>query len=137
MSEVEKVIAALEATLEDEYTAELFGAPVDIPGYTDIIEKPVDLGTLLLEAKQGKLKDAAEAWNLVNLMWSNCKQYNNTPADEPIIQAMKSSQALWNREWRAAGLSIPRPSKQDTEEVAISSQEASLPANFGQLQSKF
>lgn len=118
-SELDAAKAAVEATLRDANTSALFGQPVDptlLPDYLDIVKHPKDLGSILgdLEASlqgSGPYTTAQDVLNDVQLVWTNCLQYNNRPEDKPIVDICRLSSKLFNKEWRKAGLSSNKSGK--------------------------
>jgi hypothetical protein len=138
--ELRRVKLALENVLEDAATAELFGAPVpeSIVGYYDVITNPVDLGTLLNEVEKSikgqdgaPRLDASSVFKSVQQMWENCLKYNNAPEDEPIVQTMHYSKAIFETQWRAQNLPImDTPIKQA--QPSPVSDENSIPSTFSQ-----
>jgi hypothetical protein len=114
-SELLAARAAVAASLEDEDTAALFGEPVDpgvLPDYLDIIKEPKDLGTVLADIDKsikgaGPYRDAKDVFRDVQLIWSNCRRYNNRPEDKPIVEICRHSSDWFNEEWRKAGLVVP------------------------------
>lgn len=48
----------------------------DVQDYTTIIKEPMDLGTLYKNLDEDKYKDEESFLYDLNLIWSNCKQYN-------------------------------------------------------------
>lgn len=107
--------AAVAGSLEDEDTAALFGEPVDpgvLPDYLSIIKEPKDLGTVLEDLDKsikgaGPYRNAKDVFRDVQLIWSNCRRYNNRPEDKPIVDICRYSSKLFNEEWRKAGLLVP------------------------------
>ncbi|KAH9810605.1 hypothetical protein DFH28DRAFT_985231 [Melampsora americana] len=49
----------------------------DAPDYYDIIKKPMDLGTVLKKVKSGQYKAKGQFIEDLELIWSNCFQYNS------------------------------------------------------------
>lgn len=142
--ELRRVKLALENVLQDAATAELFGAPVpeSIVGYYDIITNPVDIGTLLNEVEQSirgqdgaPRLDASSVFKSVQQMWDNCMRYNSAAEDEPIVQTMHYSKAIFDREWRAQNLPIiDTPLKQAHPSPV--SDELTIPSTFSQTAGK-
>jgi hypothetical protein len=62
-----------------------FAAPVnvkDVPGYTDVVEQPMDLGTILTKLSRGVYDRQWERVTQdVNLVWTNCFRYNRIDAE--------------------------------------------------------
>ncbi|WWD15998.1 hypothetical protein CI109_100422 [Kwoniella shandongensis] len=49
----------------------------DAPDYYEVIKKPMDLSTILRNIKARKYKNKAEFASDLNLIWSNCYEYNS------------------------------------------------------------
>lgn len=118
--ELEAARDALVRTLQDESTSLLFGEPVDptLPGYLDVISHPKDLGTILADCERSLEEgvpylNAASIWGDVQIVWNNCFTYNDRPEDETIIDILRHSQKIFNREWKRAGLRVITPSASD------------------------
>ncbi|BEJ14424.1 hypothetical protein CspHIS471_0401910 [Cutaneotrichosporon sp. HIS471] len=74
---LEKMVNELKASPE----AAPFLKPVskrDAPDYSQYISKPMDLQTLLRNAKNHKYKNKKDFANDVDLIWQNCLTYNTT-----------------------------------------------------------
>eukprot|EP00850_Spirogloea_muscicola_P010510 SM000062S19896 [mRNA] locus=s62:202418:203218:+ [translate_table: standard] len=93
-----------------------FRAPVDpvaldIADYFDVVDKPMDLGTIRRRlAAGGHYASAAEVRADVDLVWANCRRYN-LPGD-PILRLLDATEASFDRTWDAAGLRRPLPEVQ-------------------------
>ncbi|BBM97304.1 protein MpBromo1 [Marchantia polymorpha subsp. ruderalis] len=106
-------------------SAEPFNEPVDpvaleIPDYLDVIKEPMDLGTIRELLESGThYTTAQEVYEDVQLVWSNCRKYNQE--GDPIMDIMKTAETVFNRHWNAAGLqdymsSAVNPRKTNQEE---------------------
>jgi Bromodomain len=112
--ELEAARKAVVAALLDANVNVLFGSPVDtsaLTDYLDIVDNPKDLGTVLADLESslegtGPYKSAADVFNDVLLVWSNCLKYNDRPEDKAIVDICKRSAKLFEREWRKAGLEV-------------------------------
>lgn len=65
----------------------LFCEPVDpqrdnCPEYLNIIEEPMDLGTILNKIYLDLYRCAAEFWQDVGLVWKNCLKFNQEPTSD-------------------------------------------------------
>eukprot|EP00850_Spirogloea_muscicola_P025893 SM004704S16641 [mRNA] locus=s4704:340:1107:+ [translate_table: standard] len=93
-----------------------FRAPVDpvaldIADYFEVIDKPMDLGTIRRRlAAGGHYASAAHVRADVELVWANCQRYN-LPGD-PILRLLDATEAAFDRAWDAAGLRMPVPEVQ-------------------------
>ncbi|KAL2651968.1 hypothetical protein R1flu_020096 [Riccia fluitans] len=89
-------------------SAEPFNEPVDpvaleIPDYFDVIKEPMDFGTIREALESGiKYASAHEVFEDVQLIWSNCRKYNQE--GDPIMDIMRTAETVFNRHWNAAGL---------------------------------
>ncbi|EGG10960.1 uncharacterized protein MELLADRAFT_92359 [Melampsora larici-populina 98AG31] len=61
----------------------------DAPDYYDIIKKPMDLGTVLKKVKSGQYKAKGQFIEDLELIWSNCFQYNSF-VSHPLRTAAES-----------------------------------------------
>ena len=114
--ELEAAKKAIAAALLDANVNLLFGSPVDIsvlPDYLDIVDNPKDLGTVLADVESslegsGTYKTALDVYKDVSLVWTNCTKYNDRPEDKAIVDICKRSAKLFDKEWRKAGLEVPK-----------------------------
>ncbi|KAK6130098.1 hypothetical protein DH2020_036148 [Rehmannia glutinosa] len=73
--------------------AEPFNAPVNpvalgIPDYFDVIDTPMDFGTICSNLEKGvKYKNSEDVFNDVQYIWNNCYKYNNK--GDYIVELMK------------------------------------------------
>ncbi|KAL0384614.1 UNVERIFIED_CONTAM: Bromodomain-containing factor 2 [Sesamum radiatum] len=85
-----------------------FNAPVDpialgIPDYFDIIDTPMDFGTICSKLESGlKYRNSEEVFKDVGLIWDNCCKYNKKGS--LILELMKRVKTNFKRQWTAAGL---------------------------------
>lgn len=107
--------------------AEPFNAPVDpialgIPDYFDIIDTPMDFGTIChdLERKV-KYLNSEDVFKDVQLIWDNCYKYNNK--GDYIVDLMKRVKKNFMKYWMAAGLYLDKPNDKssigDTERTHV------------------
>ncbi|KAL5703778.1 hypothetical protein ACHQM5_022288 [Ranunculus cassubicifolius] len=88
--------------------AEPFNAPVDpialgIPDYLDIIDTPMDFGTICSNIELGHMyKNSEDVYNDVQYIWENCYKYNNK--GDYIVDLMKRVKKNFMKYWTAAGL---------------------------------
>ena len=98
-------------------SAEAFLEPVDaealgIPEYHDVIEQPMDLGTVRDALEAGptvgwdnvQFKTLVEVHAAVALVWSNCLKFNTGEGDDWIRDACKKSAGYFESRWKALGL---------------------------------
>ncbi|KAK6915929.1 Bromodomain [Dillenia turbinata] len=104
--------------------AEPFNVPVNpielgIPDYFDIIDTPMDFGTICGNLESGvKYMNSEDVFKDVQYIWDNCYKYNNK--GDYILELMKRVKKNFTKYWAAAGLyneHMKRPSD------AISSQD--------------
>ena len=79
-SEMNKIEHILEELINDPIS-EAFSVPVDyelygLDDYPKIVKKPMDLGTVQKNLQNGKYKDVKKALDDIQLVWDNCKLYN-------------------------------------------------------------
>ncbi|KAG9456981.1 hypothetical protein H6P81_001489 [Aristolochia fimbriata] len=88
--------------------AEPFNVPVNpvalgIPDYFDIIETPMDFGTICHNIEHGsKYRNSEDIFKDVQIIWENCHRYNNK--GDYILDLMKRVKKNFNKHWMAAGL---------------------------------
>nr|XP_010911826.2 transcriptional activator SPT7 isoform X2 [Elaeis guineensis] len=109
-----------------------FNAPVNpvalgIPDYFDIIDTPMDFGTICHELEHGhKYTNSEDVYKDVQYIWENCYKYNNK--GDYILDLMKRVKKNFMKYWLAAGLYSDMPSSganesTQIEDVACSGQE--------------
>ncbi|KMT07956.1 hypothetical protein BVRB_6g144900 [Beta vulgaris subsp. vulgaris] len=88
--------------------AEPFNVPVDpiklgIPDYFDVIDTPMDFGTVRNNLESGtKYLDSEDVYKDVQYIWENCYKYNNK--GDYIVDLMKRVKKNFMKYWMAAGL---------------------------------
>ncbi|PIA40941.1 hypothetical protein AQUCO_02300012v1 [Aquilegia coerulea] len=88
--------------------AEPFNTPVDpvalgIPDYFDIIETPMDFGTICNNLEGGSTyRNSEDVYKDVQYIWENCSKYNNK--GDYIVDLMKRVKKNFMKYWTAAGL---------------------------------
>ncbi|XP_076960721.1 uncharacterized protein LOC143637163 isoform X2 [Bidens hawaiensis] len=88
--------------------ADPFNRPVDpvaleIPDYFDVIDTPMDFGTIFNNIENGvKYMNAADVFKDVQYIWYNCIKYNKK--GDYILELMNRVQAFFMKHWIAAGL---------------------------------
>ncbi|KAJ4717439.1 putative Bromodomain-containing protein [Melia azedarach] len=94
--------------------AEPFNAPVNaealgIPDYFDVIDTPMDFGTICnnLESSD-KYMNSEDVYKDVQYIWENCNKYNNK--GDYILDLMKRVKKNFMKYWTAAGLYIEQSS---------------------------
>ncbi|KAK7246907.1 hypothetical protein RIF29_41778 [Crotalaria pallida] len=101
--------------------AEPFNVPVNpealgIPDYFDIIDTPMDFGTICRNLeKNEKYKNSEDVFKDVQYIWGNCYKYNNK--GDYIVDLMKRVKKNFMKYWAAAGL-YSEPSKGTKERTA-------------------
>ncbi|KAM0946422.1 putative chromatin remodeler Bromodomain family [Dioscorea sansibarensis] len=85
-----------------------FNAPVDpvalgIPDYFDIIDTPMDFGTISQNLENGrKYRNSEDVYKDVQYIWDNCCKYNNK--GDYIVDLMKRVKKNFMKYWTEAGL---------------------------------
>lgn len=88
--------------------AEPFNVPVNpqalgIPDYFDIIDMPMDFGTICSNLeKNDKYMNSEDVYRDVQYIWDNCYKYNNK--GDYILDLMKRVKKNFMKYWAAAGL---------------------------------
>ncbi|KAK4605318.1 hypothetical protein RGQ29_013407 [Quercus rubra] len=88
--------------------AEPFNVPVDpvalgIPDYFDVIDTPMDFGTICGNLENGvKYMNSEDVYKDVQYIWENCNKYNNK--GDYILDLMKRVKKNFMKYWTAAGL---------------------------------
>lgn len=103
--------------------AEPFNAPVDpvalgIPDYFDIIDTPMDFGTIFRDLERGyKYMNSEDVFKDVQFIWDNCYKYNNK--GDYIVDLMKRVKKNFMKYWMAAGLYLDKTSNGAVERTHI------------------
>uniref|UniRef100_A0A5B7BPA4 Bromo domain-containing protein n=1 Tax=Davidia involucrata TaxID=16924 RepID=A0A5B7BPA4_DAVIN len=93
--------------------AEPFNVPVDpialgIPDYFDIIDTPMDFGTICSSLENGvKYLNSKDVFKDVQYIWENCCKYNKK--GHYILELMKQVKKNFTKYWTAAGLYSEQP----------------------------
>lgn len=88
--------------------AEPFNTPVDpialgIPDYFDVINTPMDFGTICSNLESGvKYMNSEDVYKDVQYIWDNCYKYNNK--GDYVMELMKRVKKNFAKYWTAAGL---------------------------------
>ncbi|KAM3377742.1 bromodomain-containing factor 2 [Capsicum galapagoense] len=88
--------------------AEPFNTPVDpialgIPDYFDVIDTPMDFGTICRNLESGvKYMNSEDVYKDVQYIWNNCYKYNNK--GDYVMDLMKRVKKNFAKYWTAAGL---------------------------------
>ncbi|KAG6824189.1 hypothetical protein H0H92_007740, partial [Tricholoma furcatifolium] len=91
---LENLLLDLKTATIDNHDAEAFLRPVsksEAPDYYEVISNPMDLGTMLKKVKARQYKSKREFEDDLELIWSNCLQYNaaeNHPL-RPCVKRLK------------------------------------------------
>ncbi|KAG8046311.1 hypothetical protein GUJ93_ZPchr0008g12241 [Zizania palustris] len=105
-----ELAAALEAIKKvmKMDAAEPFNTPVDpvalgIPDYFDVIDTPMDFGTICQNLERGdKYMNSEDVYKDVQYIWDNCTKYNSK--GDYIIELMKRVKKGFMKNWLPAGL---------------------------------
>eukprot|EP00198_Chlamydomonas_reinhardtii_P011600 XP_001700937.1 hypothetical protein CHLREDRAFT_187405 [Chlamydomonas reinhardtii] len=95
-------LEAMRVTMAEPRAAP-FLRPVKIPGYEEIIEMPMDLGTILRRLTSGYYSTTTGPLHMlddVRLVWSNCRRFNEPGS--PIIGDCEHVRSVFNRAWQKA-----------------------------------
>ncbi|XP_020584464.1 bromodomain-containing protein C631.02-like [Phalaenopsis equestris] len=98
-----------------------FNAPVNpvalgIPDYFDIIDTPMDFGSICHDLEHGaKYKTSLDVFNDVQFIWDNCYKYNNK--GDYILELMKRVKKNFMKYWTAASLLTEMPIGTEAEDV--------------------
>ncbi|KAA8536585.1 hypothetical protein F0562_029063 [Nyssa sinensis] len=93
--------------------AEPFNVPVNpialgIPDYFDVINTPMDFGTICSNLENGvKYMNSEDVFKDVQYIWDNCYKYNNK--GDYIVELMKRVKKNFTKYWTAAGLYNEQP----------------------------
>ncbi|KAJ8529762.1 hypothetical protein K7X08_036597 [Anisodus acutangulus] len=88
--------------------AEPFNTPVNpislgIPDYFDVIDTPMDFGTICSNLESGiKYMNSEDVYKDVQYIWNNCYKYNNK--GDYVMDLMKRVKKNFAKYWSAAGL---------------------------------
>ncbi|XP_075487247.1 uncharacterized protein LOC142526624 isoform X1 [Primulina tabacum] len=88
--------------------AEPFNVPVNpvalgIPDYFDVIDTPMDFGTICSNLEKGvKYKNSEDVFRDVQYIWDNCYKYNNK--GDYIVELMKRVRKNFAKYWITVGL---------------------------------
>ena len=113
--------------LEIQEESAEFLQPVDykllnIPDYPIIIKNPMDLGTIKKKIKSKKYKNLHEFINDIQLVWDNCKTYND-PSSEIYSQAEFMEKQM-RRYCSKLKVPFPKSPNLNTQEEEIPLEEA-------------
>lgn len=120
--ELSAALAVIKKVMKME-AAGPFNAPVNpvalgIPDYFDIIDNPMDFGTICHDIEHGcKYINSEDVYKDVQFIWENCYKYNNK--GDYIIDLMKRVKKNFMKYWMASGLYSDMPSNGATESTQI------------------
>ncbi|KAJ6835962.1 ankyrin repeat, bromo and BTB domain-containing protein [Iris pallida] len=107
-----------------------FNAPVDpialgIPDYFDIIDTPMDFGTISHNLEHGhKYLNSEDVYKDVQYIWENCYKYNNK--GDYIVDLMKRVKKNFMKYWMAAGLYLDMSSNGISNSTTIQDSKGKL-----------
>ncbi|DBB03841.1 TPA: hypothetical protein ACH3X1_012936 [Trebouxia sp. C0004] len=146
-SELSRARKAVAATMKLKMSKLLFNQPVDpealgIPNYRDVVKQPMDLGTIhskLFVGEQQKwqrceYKTAREVYRDVSVVWDNCVLYNSREVDKPTREAALEVKAVFDQNWKEAGLDEVREGRADTQASSDCLPESSVSQTVGSAQ---
>ncbi|GKV32149.1 hypothetical protein SLEP1_g40775 [Rubroshorea leprosula] len=105
--ELGSAMAVIKKVMKMEAAAP-FNEPVDpealgIPDYLDIIDTPMDFGTICSNLEKGdKYMNSEDVFKDVQYIWDNCCKYNNK--GDAIMDLMKRVKKNFMKYWSAASL---------------------------------
>ncbi|GLT85771.1 hypothetical protein SLE2022_039490 [Rubroshorea leprosula] len=105
--ELGSAVAVIKKVMKMEAAAP-FNEPVDpealgIPDYFDIIDTPMDFGTICSNLEKGdKYMNSEDVFKDVQYIWDNCCKYNNK--GDAIMDLMKRVKKNFMKYWSAASL---------------------------------
>lgn len=118
--------------------AEPFNVPVDpvalgIPDYFDVIDTPMDFGTVCGNLENGvKYMNSEDVYKDVHYIWDNCNKYNNK--GDYILDLMRRVKKNFMKYWTAAGLYGEQP--RGTKGAESNQVEDVAPTNQGKVHVK-
>ncbi|XP_078434526.1 DNA-binding bromodomain-containing protein isoform X2 [Wolffia australiana] len=127
-SELRSALVVIKKIMRME-AAEPFNAPVDpiahgVPDYFDVIETPMDFGSICKDLEQGrKYLNSKDVFKDVQFIWENCYKYNNK--GDYIMDLMKRVKRNFMKYWTAAGLSTDLTDSTEGAQVFSSSKQES------------
>ena len=144
LSNAKRVITA---TMKLKMAKLLFNQPVDpealgLPNYFDVVKQPMDLGTILDRLSAGEqqgwekceYQKAEEVYRDVSLVWHNCALYNSREVDQPTRDAAVDVKAVFEQNWKEAGLSNVSVKPAEPRETTDFLPESTVPQSVGTAQ---
>ncbi|XP_031128736.1 bromodomain-containing protein C631.02 [Ipomoea triloba] len=131
--ELDAAVEVIKKVMKME-AAEPFNTPVDpvalgIPDYFDVIDTPMDFGTIRTNLESGgKYLNSEDVYKDVQYIWDNCYKYNNK--GDLVLDLMKRVKKNFSKYWSAAGL------YSDYTQVESSQIKDATPDSTGKEQSK-
>ncbi|XXG72113.1 hypothetical protein AAC387_Pa07g1276 [Persea americana] len=113
--------------------AKPFNAPVNpvalgIPDYFNIIETPMDFGTICSDLEHGcKYLNSEEVFRDVQFIWENCSRYNNK--GDYILNQMNRVKKNFMKYWMAAGFHCELPKRSNDDSL---DQDSGMPEGLPQ-----
>ena len=90
----------------------LISLPVWDQDYFDVIDTPMDFGTICSNLESGtKYKNSEDVFNDVQYIWNNCFKYNNK--GDYILDLMRRVKKNFSKYWTTAGLYSGQPKGAD------------------------
>ncbi|KAA0034151.1 hypothetical protein IC582_023343 [Cucumis melo] len=105
--ELESALTVIKKVMKMD-AAEPFNVPVNpvalgIPDYFDVIDTPMDFGTICSNLENGvKYMNSEDVFKDVRYIWENCYKYNNK--GDYILDLMRRVKKNFSKYWSAAGL---------------------------------
>lgn len=110
--ELETALMVIKKVMKMD-AAEPFNVPVNpvalgIPDYFDVIDTPMDFGTICSNLESGvKYENSEDVFKDVQYIWDNCFKYNNK--GDYILDLMRRVKKNFTKYWTAAGLYNGQP----------------------------
>ncbi|GAB2283659.1 hypothetical protein Dimus_018160 [Dionaea muscipula] len=120
--ELEDSLEVIKKVMKME-AAEPFNVPVNpielgIPDYFDVIDTPMDFGTICSNLEKGsKYMNSEDVYRDVQFIWENCYKYNSKGAY--IVELMKRVKKNFAKYWSASGLYSGQPRTNDVESLNV------------------
>ncbi|KAK9173160.1 Bromodomain protein [Cryptosporidium meleagridis] len=121
-SSIRRKLSILLETLRKDPNFELFIYPIDpirdgCLDYFEVIKTPMDLITVSNKLLNDQYKNIHEIFQEIELIFSNCREYNTSPLCKHIIELCNKSEHRFLQEWTKLGFS-DKSTKKKLEELS-------------------
>ncbi|CUV05511.1 unnamed protein product [Cryptosporidium hominis] len=121
-SSIRRKLSILLETLRKDPNFELFIYPIDpvrdgCLDYFEVIKTPMDLITVSNKLLDDQYKNINEIFQEIELIFSNCREYNTSPLCKHIIDLCNKSEYRFLQEWTKLGFS-DKSTKKKLEELS-------------------